>query len=164
MLAFQHAYSLGQSENNYNIKEAFDVWIETYQKTLPIPQPYDVAYAIMTLTNIEQHDFFHGRRTTALAHARDLCSWFCYVYSDMSLMGIAQFMKYPSHASVIHGFNNINNAIDLYKDDRNEADQLKAMMVSRGFRLKMQDRMDFRFKQDWEKPSNRSNKELIIVE
>ena len=142
-LAFRHAYSLGKSDKKFNMDEAAEVWMAIYRKEMPLPRPHDVSYAVLTFKNIDKFDFFGKSREHPLPHARDLMSWFCYTYCKETMQEIADYMKYPSHASIHCGFNNINTEMKIYKKVREEADQLKIMLLSNGFRLQIQDRVLF---------------------
>lgn len=145
--AFQHAYVLGQSGGDQNVKQAFNEWRGEYaRKSMSAPSLSDITKAVCSVIGITEHiiQVEHGRGKT-LSMARSLISWFCYKYTKVNVVDIAQYVGYKNHSSVIHGYNVVNNELFYDRYMRGRVDAVKATLASCGHLLEVQERMSWKY-------------------
>jgi len=141
--AFVHALCLGESGWTGTMKEAYDQWQNEYIKNTTKKLDLNgILEAVCFIVGVEPTDVTMDRsRAAALVKARQMVSYFAWTFTEESLVKISQFLSYDEHATVMHGRDVISGLISVQNSVKLQVNDIKGLLLDRGYRLTKTDRV-----------------------
>lgn len=117
-------------------------WRSENRKKENRPTFQDILSAVCRVTGVGEDVVLTKGRREPLPKAKSLIVWFSWTYTSMDTGSIQNNMGYSNHSSINHAKKTINDEMPVYEDTRYWVSCVKKELLSNGFTLKIQPRIN----------------------
>jgi hypothetical protein len=139
---FQYAFNLAKSDYSGSHEYALNAWRREYtQNNLKKITTKDIVDVVFNAHLVATEEKPSGTRSNLRqGNARMISSWFAYTYTKETLTEIAEQIGYKQHASVLHGYKEIEDRLNIYKSEQMTVEMIQGTLIYMNFDLTPQNR------------------------
>ena len=135
--AFQHAYHIGKSPNEYDWEQAFTDWDKEVEENTSRELTFDaIIDAVMWQSGITRISItISGTKVADITRARQYICWFGYHYTNTNLEDMGKLTYAKTHSTVLHRARDVNKYISDDKRIQRDISAIKINLLLQGFNL-----------------------------
>ena len=141
--AFEYGRMLGASNSIVGNEKGFEQWRARWINKTVDPLDHEIIAEYVSIVMeipIEEIKIQSGRRADRTM-ARNMVSWASYLYTDVKLQDIADYIGYDNHTSIIHGYKTIIQDYQSSSKIRAYVDSFVWRMMFDGYDLTERERV-----------------------